>query len=778
MIATLDRIDSTTKQFTTDVVGLIDRWPLNKQSETDRMVRYVLSDKWKAGEYAKRAVLDESQDHEKLAKLCQSLYFDSISYRETSIPKRHAATFDWIFHEPLISDDGRPLWSSFPLWLRGETPDIYWITGKPGAGKSTLVKFIAQDPRFEASLREWAAGSQLLIARFFSWTSGGNRLQKSQEGLFRTLLLEAIRQRAQLAIDIFPARWFLLQSFNGNLKLPAPTMDELRVGFRNLLSATGDKLKLALLIDGLDEFDEDHHDLVRLLRDANIEPGVKICASSRPWNIFRDAYSNNPMLQLENLTREDIKSFVQEQVQLSPGYHDFAAINPKAARKTITDIVDKSQGVFLWVSVISGLLEAGFQEGTGISDLQAAIDKLPSEVADLFRYIWNRTGKRFRAEASQYFQLMTTCQKRKTELLALTLWFGDKEVPVDLDAAEVTSTYLAGVIKSLERKLVSRTGGLLELVYPNIREPELPFHDNTQEPEQPFHVVNYMHRTANDWVCDNWASITSATAPDFEPCCWIVKGQALTAVLVTKPDAENLHGFLNWRSLFDIASLVPDDHPERRILVAALNRLDDHMVSHMAESQESPDYWVNLLRFPSRRHPDVLDLPWQIGLDDLHCTNFLDFSARWPVPAYLKQRVQDDPDLFSTADQYFRVVYNVIFSEPWFYSPLDRQDLLNFLIQENHGPWLGRIHFVKARVEHAKYTAREGEYSTRHSLTAYFTQVAHILESRIPQAAVDEDGCGAGGTTTASDPRHKTPKSKGMNEFRVSIRKMFRRKQG
>ena len=115
MITTLDRIDSTTKQFTTDVVGLIDKWPVNNQSETDRIVRYVLSDRWNASEYAKRAVLDEDQDHEKLAKLCQSLYFDSISYRETNIPKRHAATFEWIFQEPRTSEDGRPLWSSFPL---------------------------------------------------------------------------------------------------------------------------------------------------------------------------------------------------------------------------------------------------------------------------------------------------------------------------------------------------------------------------------------------------------------------------------------------------------------------------------------------------------------------------------------------------------------------------------------------------------------------------------------------------------------------------------------
>ena len=757
IIATLDRIDNATKQFTTDVVGLIDKLPVDDQSETDRMVRYVLSDKWNASEYAKRAVLDESQDDGKLTKLCQSLYFDSISHRETSIPKRHAATFEWIFHEPRKSGDGRPLWSDFPQWLRGETPDIYWVTGKPGAGKSTLVKFIAQDPRFEASLREWATGSQLLITRFFSWTSGGNRLQKSQEGLFRTLLLEAIQQRAQLAIDIFPARWFLLQSFNGSIRLPSPTMDELRVGFRNLLSAMGNKLQLVLLIDGLDEFDEDHHDLVRLLRDANTSPRVKICASSRPWNIFRDAYSNSPMLQLENLTREDIRSFVQEQVQLSPGYHDFAAINPMEAGKIVNDIVEKSQGVFLWVSVISSLLEAGFQEGAGVSDLQAVIDELPSEVADLFCYIWNRTSKRFRAEASRYFQLMRICQERKTHLFALILWFGDKEVPVDLDAAEVTGTYLAGVIKSLERKLMSRTGGLLETKRLFVQHHSL---------KPSLFVVNYMHRTANDWVRDNWASITSATDPDFDPFLWFVKGQALSVVLTTKPNAQHLQSLTSWPDLLEIASLVPGDHPERRILVAALNRLDDHIISHMAKPQESPDiYWTNRLRLSSTRERQNLlwELPSKIGFDELSCTNFLEFSARLPISAYLKQRVQDDPDLFPTAEHYVGVVNNLIFGEIWFPNSAARLDLLEFLIQEKFGPWLERLRWGKVQAEATKVIMVRGGFSTDHPIAVYFTRVMRILESRIPRAA--------------SDPRHKALNSKGMRELRVSIRKMFGRKQ-
>ncbi|UKZ47947.1 hypothetical protein TrVGV298_002183 [Trichoderma virens] len=725
IIAALDQIDSTTKKLCTDIIDFIDGMPKYNRIETDEMVRYVLSDKWEASEYAKKSEFDKSRDKEKLQKLRQSLYFESISHRETSIPKRHSATFEWIFQEPRTSEDGHALWSAFPLWLRGESSDIYWITGKPGAGKSTLVKFVSQDRRFETLLKEWAAESQLLIARFFSWTSGGNKLQKSQEGLFRTLLFEAIQQRPQLAIEIFPARWFLLQSFDGNIKLPALTTADLRVGFQNLLSVAGDKMKLVLLIDGLDEFDDDRHeshrDLVHLLRDAKAMPGVKICASSRPWNVFRDEYSKNPMLQLEKLTREDIKAFVKEKLQLSPGYDDFATTNSQAACKIITDIVDKSQGVFLWVSVISGLLETALQEGTSISDLQATIDNLPSEVADLFRYIWNRTSNQFRAQASQYFRLMRTCQDYKTNLFALTLWFGDKDFPVDFKTADATIVFLEGVIKSLERKLMSRTGGLLELVSSN--------GDHTKIPKD-VHVY-YMHRTANDWVSENWESISSATDPGFDPLFWFVKGEALSVVLATKPTTGNLKGLRDWQRVFDIASLVPEDHSDKGILATAFDRLNDHIISHMGKYPGSSGvHWFNWLELNSHNQSQLTNTH-RVGSITLSDTNFLELSARVPIPAYLKHKAQEDPDLFSTADYCVGILNNAILGEIWFRNPVVRLALLDFLIQEkyNHRPeWLRR---AKEKVEDARLFVR-GTYSRDHYIVTYLTQAIRKLESRIP----------------------------------------------
>lgn len=82
---------------------------------------------------------------------------------------------------------------------------------------------------------------------------------------------------------------------------------------------SGDPFKLALIVDGLDEFDDDYGELLQLLNEANQNPGVKICVSSRPWNVFKDEYKDNPVLRLEKLTRDDITLFVRKKFSCSRG---------------------------------------------------------------------------------------------------------------------------------------------------------------------------------------------------------------------------------------------------------------------------------------------------------------------------------------------------------------------------------------------------------------------------------------------------------------------------
>lgn len=63
-------------------------------------------------------------------------------------------------------------WTNFASWLehKVEVPaknQTYWINGKAGSGKSTLMKFILEHDKLYESLRKWAGSSTLLILNFF-----------------------------------------------------------------------------------------------------------------------------------------------------------------------------------------------------------------------------------------------------------------------------------------------------------------------------------------------------------------------------------------------------------------------------------------------------------------------------------------------------------------------------------------------------------------------------------------------------------------------------------
>ena len=100
----------------------------------------------------------------------------------------HKKTFGWILDEA----DG----VHFVQWLSHEG-NIYWISGKAGSGKSTLMNLIYRDPRTLHFLRRWAGNRPLTIAQFFFWNSGST-LQRSLEGLIRTLLYQILTQQPDL----------------------------------------------------------------------------------------------------------------------------------------------------------------------------------------------------------------------------------------------------------------------------------------------------------------------------------------------------------------------------------------------------------------------------------------------------------------------------------------------------------------------------------------------------------------------------------------------------
>lgn len=130
-------------------------------------------------------VHDETVSVSKDQRILRSLHFKTIAMRESRIPEAHATTFEWIFSEENNE-------SPFLEWLKNDD-GVFWAMGKAGSGKSTLMKFLVNHPLTEQHVKTWAAGKIVVMAKDFFWNAG-NELQKSQEGLLRSLLFAILRQ--------------------------------------------------------------------------------------------------------------------------------------------------------------------------------------------------------------------------------------------------------------------------------------------------------------------------------------------------------------------------------------------------------------------------------------------------------------------------------------------------------------------------------------------------------------------------------------------------------
>jgi hypothetical protein len=148
-------------------------------------------------------------------KILEDLSYPEMTKRYEDILEPHPKTFDWIFSD---ATQWKLPWSDFAKWLRDDG-GIYWINGKAGSGKSTLMKHIYDSPRTAFYLREWSytkSSVPCCAATYFFWNSGTN-IQKSQEGLLRSLLFQILGEHTRLIPVVFPAQW--AERYGGLLSL-------------------------------------------------------------------------------------------------------------------------------------------------------------------------------------------------------------------------------------------------------------------------------------------------------------------------------------------------------------------------------------------------------------------------------------------------------------------------------------------------------------------------------------------------------------------------------
>jgi DNA replication protein DnaC len=576
-------------------------------------------------------------------KIEELLQHEKQNDRFDDIVTAHQATFRWALQEQNSTTES---WPNLHKWLQRGS-GIYWISGKAGSGKSTLMKFLHQDKLLQASLTEWAGDSKLVMVHFYFWNTGSD-LQKSQEGLLRGLLHQVLDQEPSLGPELFQEQFKLGKKWV--VSAASLTFHQIRRAFNRLATRRDSSIKIALLIDGLDEFDANDltmTELAEMFIAITKSSNIKALVSSRPLAPFEYSFAHYPKLRLHNLTYEDISKYVNDRLATHSRIATLAQEDADGTKALIDEIVISASGVFLWVKLVVRSLLEGLQNFDKLPDLQRRLRELPHDLEDLFRHMLHKIPTEYKVDSSQVFQIFRRSEEYDGGTFHTTaLAFSE------MDEAQV----LAGKIEALTSReiqryeeevagrLRSRCAGLLE-VRPRTRESEHPVRPFSSSRTTMY--VDYLHKSVADFLSrkEIWDEVTShSSGTDFDA------NLALLRSIVMQIKHSLPHSAINM-SILEVFRLVRKAMHFARLAEASakttnstlLNELDRAMLIQLGRVK-SPE---NLSYFHSRTK--CAFTPWcrfeHTLLQKSHKSwrdDFLSFAIGHGLSLYVQGRLKMD----------------------------------------------------------------------------------------------------------------------------------------
>ena len=437
--------------------------------------------------------------------ILKSLRFKAMHVRHGNIVNAHPETFDWVFDNAHSRENST---IKFQDWLECQS-GLYWIVGKAGSGKSTLMKFLYQDRRTRSLLQKWAAERKLVMAKFFFWNAG-TVMQKSQEGLLQSLLYEVLRQCPEFLSKVCSSRWLDYEYSDDEPQLWT-RVDLLEV-FNQLLQQEEFPVNFCFFIDGLDEYDGDHIELIKTLHQWPVSRFFKLCVSSRPWFMFKDAFgqSANRHLRVEDYTRQDIQKYIRATFNEHKRFEKLNAMDPRY-NDLIKDIEEKAKGVFLWVFLVVRELSRGFTNADTMSILQRRLKALPSKLEDYFRHMFNQIEEIYRKETARFFQMALEAQEPLPLMVYAYLYEEHDQVSHDAQLKRLSNHDFEFREEEMQRRLDGCCKGLLEA------------HEQAEFNIRPKYVVEFLHRSTRDFLLtkDMQLIISSYVGQNFNPRIWL-----------------------------------------------------------------------------------------------------------------------------------------------------------------------------------------------------------------------------------------------------------------
>lgn len=319
----------------------------------------------------------------------ESLWFPAINNRHQTLERPADQTCSWLFTHELYRD-----W--FNSRNRQKSYGLLWLKGKPGAGKSTLMK-----EAFRRMALEQVESDYLTAAFFFN--AKGDELEHSTLGLFRSLLYQLLPKDKKW-LQNFHNIWYEKKKFQRSRTGEEASLwaeKELRVFFESRLTQQTQK-RTFIFIDALDECDERGIRSVayfwREITKSAYERGIdlNVCLSSRHFPTI--SLSDCPEIIVEQHNYDDIAAYVEYKFKICMSTQE------AQWELLIKTILNKSAGIFLWVVLVVEEVLKNKDEGNGMPYLIKRVADVPEELETLFSEMISNLDPHAKELTAKFFQ--------------------------------------------------------------------------------------------------------------------------------------------------------------------------------------------------------------------------------------------------------------------------------------------------------------------------------------------------------------------------------------
>lgn len=300
-------------------------------------------------------------DSESRKALYEALTFEGMHSRteQLALQEIPVKSFDWI-------------WStSFVDWLLTSAP-FFWISGKPGSGKSALMDYLSKSHRVRELLDQNGI-NHTIIKFFFDFRA------TSPDTMDFTGLLKALLK--QLAGRFPQAENFLADK---NVLAPMSDISPNQPQLLDMYCEVAQQLpyKICGFIDGLDEYRGNQWSLVQLLLQMQDRSGMKMVVSSRLEPTFKVHFQDYPTLCMHHHNDTSVRIYIENAIQ--KGTCRLVDIDTIFDKNLCDKIRSRAQGVILWAKLAVDELLHVASTAQSLAHCREVLEELPLGIEQLY----------------------------------------------------------------------------------------------------------------------------------------------------------------------------------------------------------------------------------------------------------------------------------------------------------------------------------------------------------------------------------------------------------